>query len=197
MRHSNITQRLRAALSLLDASDAEFRAIYRIHQPFAEILYPSAVGGSISFSPDQARQRNDAQKQVADQLKAALGEQRAADYARANNFEYQNLHRLAQNANLSPDALNRTYDLRLTVAQESMRIQDSKLSPADRTAALQALVTSTKAQIAGHLGSTLADTYVKNLSWLSALERGYAIRLNPDGTSMTYMMGPSTPPPTR
>ncbi len=193
MRNSYITIRLRSALTLLDATLEEYRAIYRIQQPFSDILYPT---GPTTFTPEMSRQRAEAQKQVADQLKAALGEQRYADFARASNYEYQNLFRLAQRENLSVDAINRTYDLRASAAQESTRIQDAKLTPEARTAALQTLVADTKAKIIGNLGSNLAENYTKSLSWLNALERGYTIRLSPDGSGISMMMGPSNLPPT-
>ncbi len=192
MRNSPMTSRLRGALTLLDASLEEYRTIYRIQQPFTDILYPT---GSVSFTPDMARQRTESQKQVADQLKAALGEQRYADFTRASNYEYQNLFRLAQRDNVTVDAINRTYDLRASTAQESQRIQDAKLTPEARTAALQALVVDTKNKIIGNLGSNLAENYTKNLSWLNAIERGYTIRLSPDGSGISMMTGPSTPSP--
>ena len=193
MRHSNITSRLRTPLTLLNASEEEFRAIYRLNQPFAELLYPTSLGGSTTITSEISRQRNEAQKQLADQLKATLGEARAADYARATNHEYQNLYRLAQRENITTDAVNRAYDLRAAVLQESVRIHDAKLDAPARTAALQALVVDTKAKLIGGLGSTVADAYVKNLSWLNAIERGYAIRLNSDGVGTTYL----SPPPSR
>lgn len=196
MRNSTITMRLRGALTLLDASLEEYRAIYRIQQPFAEILYPTSTGGMTVMTADLSRQRTEAQKQIADQLKVALGEQRYADFARASNYEYQNLYRIAQRENVTLDAINRTYDLRASAAQESQRIQDAKLSPEARTAALQTLVADTKAKITGNLGSNLAENYTKNLSWLNALERGYTLRLTPDGSGISFMMGPSTARPT-
>ncbi len=195
MRNSTVTSRLRTGLTIMDASAAEFAAIFRAQQPFAELLYPNYSGSiSISFSSETSRQRTEAQKQIADQLRAALGEPRYADYARATSYDYQSLYRLAQRDNIPVDAINRAYDLRAATADESTRINDAKLSPADRSAALQALAASTKAKLAGALGATVADAYVKSASWLTAIQNGHTIRLSPDGQLSIYI-GSAPPSP--
>lgn len=193
MRSSPITARLRSTLTLLDATEEEFRAIFRAQQPFADILNPPNIGGVVRFSQEDSRQRADAEAKIAAQLKALLGEARYADYARASNYEYQNLHRLAQRENIPVAAINQVYDLRQSTATESVRIHDSKLEPAARTAALQALVAATKAEFTQKLGPAAAESYMKNLSWLNAIERGYAIRVSPDGRSTTYLSAPPAP----
>ncbi len=194
MRNSTITTRLRTGLTLMDATEAEFRAIFRVLQPFADVLYPNPAGGIVRFTAEDSRLRTEAQAQVAAQLRAALGEQRHLDYVRSGNSEYQGLHRLAQQNNIPTDAINRAFDLRTSATEESMRIRDAKLDPAAHSAAMQALAASTKAKLAAHLGPA-ADTYMKNLTWLTSLERGYAVRISPDGTSTTtYTSAPPSPP---
>ena len=193
MRNSTITMRLRGALTLMDATAEEYRAIYRAQLPFTDLLYPTGPGMTV-YTAETSRQRNEAQKQVSDQIRAALGEQRYAEYSRANNYEYQNLYRVAQRENVPIEAVNRIFYLRTSVTEESMRIHDSKLAADARTAALQALVADTKAKVIINLGSTLAETYLKNLFWLSAIERGYGVRLSPDGSGMSYMSAPQPNP---
>lgn len=192
MRSSTITSRLRTALTLMDATEAEFRAIFRAQQPFADILYPPSVGGVTRYTQEDSRARTDASDKIAEQIRAALGEQRAADFARASSSDYQNLHRIAQRDNIPPDAINRAYDLRLSATEESMRIHNAKLDPAARTAAMQSLAASTRAKLAENLGPA-ADAYAKNLAWLNGIERGYGVRVSPDGRTTSYMMGTPVP----
>ena len=190
MRNSPITSRLRTALTLIDATDAEFRAIYLAQQPFAALLFPTE---RMVFTSETSLQRNAAQQQIADQLRAVLGEQRYADYARASDYEYQNLFRMAQHDNIATDTINRAYDLRASTAQDSMRINDAKLGADERNAALRALALATRTQLIGVLGVNVAESYLKNSSWFGALEKGYAIKLGANGQGMTYYSGP--PPP--
>lgn len=194
MRNSTVTQRLRAPLNILNATEAEFQAIYNATQPYASLLYPEYMGGMSFTTAEMQQQRTDAQKKINDQLVAALGADRAAEYARASNYEYQNLYRLAQNQNIPTDAINRTYDLRDSAAAASLKIHDTLKNPDDRTAALQALVTETKAKIISNLGSTVAENYIKNLNWLNAIDRGYALRPSQTGNGFTYLSAPNPNP---
>lgn len=194
MRNSPMTMRLRQAFGILDVSEDEFRTVYRAQQPYFDILYPNNTGMTVMTS-EMSRQRTEAQQKVAEQLKAAFGEQRYTEYARATNYEYQNLYRLGQSSGVSIDSINRAYDLRDSVTKESMRINDSGLSADARLAALNTLVGDTKMKLVAALGSNVADAYTKNLSWLNAIERGYAVRVSPDGSGMSYMMSSSPRPP--
>ncbi len=191
MRSSNVTNRLRTPLNIMNASTEEFTAIYRAIQPYADILYPS--GGGVTTQA-MATQRTEAQAKVNEQLKATLGAERFAEYTRVSDYDYQNLYRLAQrDSGISLAAINQVYDLRTSVAAQSMAIHENKaLSPAERTAALQGLITDTKAKMIAAVGSNVADAYVQGSSWLSAINNGYAIRIGPDGRT-TYMSAPRPP----
>lgn len=191
MRNSPVLTRARGALTIMNATEEEFRAIYRAQQPYADVLYPSSSSG---FSAELSRQRTEAQQKVAAELRQSLGEARYADYNRASSYDYQNLFRLAQREGLTTDTINRAYDLRATAAQESMRIQEARMGLAERNAAMQALAASTRAKLIGNLGANLGETYAKSASWLSALERGYAIRFGPDGSSTTFYSPPNPAP---
>lgn len=179
MRSSQITARLRTPLTIMDASEDEFRTIFQVQQQFADALYLTMDNytGPTSFS-----QRREAQQQVANQLKAALGEQRYAEFARATNSEFQGLYRLAQRENVPMTAAAQAYDLRNSVAEQSQQIYaDRNLTTAQKRAALQTLANSTKAQIVGALGPTVGESYVRTARWLTSVENGGSVTLGPDG----------------
>lgn len=187
MRSSNVTNRLRTAMTIMDATSEEFAAIYRAQQPYADILFPSGPGATVIAS-----QRQDAQAKVAEQLKSALGPERYAQYQRASDYDYQSLYRIAQGNGASLVSINQAYDLRASIAAESMLIHENKaLSSEDRAQQLQALAAKAKTQFIAAVGSDAADRYSKDSSWLGALGSGYALRVGPDGR-FTYM---SPPPP--
>jgi len=189
MRTSTVTNRLRQALSIMDASEAEFRAIYEANAPFTDILYPS---GATYFSNDVMQQRRDAQAQIAAQLKTALGDERYADYTRAQNNDYQMLYRLTQLDNLPAEAAARAYDVRNSTMTQSMAIMNDKgLDNDQKHAALQTLAQTGKTQLIGALGVDAGNTYVKSATWLTYIERGGAVAQNPDGGGMSYRSLPS------
>jgi hypothetical protein len=186
MRTLRITGNLRTPLTIMDATEAEFRAIYRIQAPFADLLYPASDIVSNSFSDEQWQQRREAQQKIAAQLKQVLSAARYADYARASSSEYQELYRLAQQENLPVTAAARTFDLRDTAAQESQRIfNDQSLDTEQKRAALQTLARNTSAQIVGLLGANAGNAYVKSARWLNYFEQGRAVTVGSDGSSIT------------
>ena len=191
MRNSPITSRLRPALALINATEDEFRTIYRLQQRFNDQLNPT---GGI-FTSDMVKQRDDAQTQIAAQLKSAFGEARTAEFLRAQEYEFQSLAQLAQRENLPLDAAVRAYDLRTSTSEESGRIFDDKnLTTDQKRAAMQTLAQNAKAQLIGTLGPNAGAAYASSATWLQAIEKGVSIRFQ---GSITYLRSLPTSNPSR
>ena len=181
MRTSPITSRLRPALSLMDATEAEFRALYQIHLPYADVLFPG-FGGSSLTTLEMALKRRELQDTLFAQASAALGETRAKEFFRAGITEYQQLTRLAQRDNLPPDTAARVFDVRDQAAGESKRIFENRsLSMEEKRAALQALAQTTSNQLLVTLGSNAGQQYLKSAPWLPAIANGAMITFSPEG----------------
>jgi hypothetical protein len=194
MRNSTVTSRLRQPLTLMDATEDEFRAIYKATQPAADLIYPT---GGVS-GPNMSRDRQDAQAKANDAIKAAIGDARFADYQRANDYEYQQLARLGQRENIPTDTLNRAFGLRDVVVKESARIYDDKeMSTDDKRAALTTLGQNTKAQVLSLLGLTAGNAYIQSSNWINAPERGWVIRVGPNGQANSFTTLPNRPPPAK
>jgi hypothetical protein len=190
MRTSNITGRLRTAFTIMDATEAEFRALYGIHQPYAELLYPTTYMG---FTADMSEKRREAQQAIADQAKATLGEKRFAEYQRATNSEFQQLYRLGQRDGLPYDTLVRAYDVRGPAAEASTRIiNDPSLSLEQKRTALTELAQKSRTQLLSTLGPVVGPAYADSNRWLSFIQQGGAVTIMPDG-NLSYRHPP--PPP--
>lgn len=182
MRTSHTTGNMRVTMATMDATEEEFRAIFRLRQAQderiramrpAEAMAARVDGGGDEPSPLSL--------QLAQAIKAALGEQRYAEYARASTHEYQQLARLAQREGLPAEAANRAFAVRDTVASESNRIfGDPALSLDEKRAALQTLARQSQAQILSLLGSNAGAAYLKQTRWLTTVERGSAVSFGPD-----------------
>lgn len=184
MRSSPITNRLRSAMSLMDASEQEFQTIFRIQQKYDADLNPARQGVTI-YTSDMTQKRDEAQKQVQADLVNALGATRAAEYERDSNYEFQGLARLAQTGKITMDAAVQAYDLRSSVTADSTKIAaDASLTGEQKLAALQKLVQDTKAQLTSTLGADAADAYIKSAYWLTAMERGSAVTLRGSSISL-------------
>lgn len=99
LRSSNTAQQLRYALAAFDASEPEYRAIFQLQQAFDD-KYGRMYGPS---SPDEMRARMEAQKQLTEDIKAALGPDRATDYERATDFRYRQATQLVARLELPPE----------------------------------------------------------------------------------------------
>jgi hypothetical protein len=194
MRTSNTTNRLRTALTTMNATEPEFRAIYQAQSAFDEKY--NAPGLGMSFNgPDAMKERQAAQAQASEQIKAALGEQRYAEYARGADREFQQLNRMALQASLPDTAALQAYNVRETTLKESNRIyDDAALSPEQKRASLQALGQSVRAEITATLGPDVGTRYLQVANrWLTALDRGAAVTFT-DNTLSTRNL-PVRPPP--
>lgn len=195
MRTSNITMRLRTALTMMDASEAEFRSIYQAHDPFKEVLYPTSAGGMMYITSDVTEKRREATRQINGQLKKDLGDTRFAQYQRATDSEFQQLYRLGQRDNIPYDTLVRAHDVRTPTAEASIKIvDDPALSPDAKRVALKELAQTARTTLLSTLGPTAGPTYVENSRWLNYLDQGRGISLGPDG-SMSIRSVPMNPPP--
>jgi hypothetical protein len=182
--------RLRGAMTLMDATEQEFRAIFAAQKSVEEqlrVMRPSDAQ-ILSRSADQP---GAPQAQMNQQLKAALGEQRFAEYSRAMNGEYQMLVRFTQRENLPIETAVRVFSLRDDVARESNRIyDDTGLTLAQKQIALQALGQQTRAQILSALGSTAGPAYAQTAArWLTTVERGGAVSFGPENQMTTRKLG--------
>lgn len=188
MRSSPLTSLIARYLGGFNASEGEFRAIFQAQQAFSERTGPG-------FTPRNMEERQAAQTQLNDQLKASLGEARFADYLRETDSTYQQLMRLAQRDNIAPQTALQAYNLRDKVADESGRIVDDPvLSPEQKRAELQSLAERTRNELLGLLGPRAGPAYVSiaDQRWLRMVQRGLAVSFTGgSGGSMTISSGAS------
>lgn len=196
MRTSPITGRLRPVMTLMDASEDEFRTIFRLEQKYDAQLDPFQGAGGI-YSSDMMRQRNDAQTQLNSDVAAALGPTRGAEFERDASNDFQQLARLAKSQDLPIDAAIHAYDIRNQTAAESWRIADDNSVPVEqRVAALKALAQQAKSTLLTALGPTAGQTYVNSANWLQAMERGASVSFHGNVTSFRSI-APMPPRPRR
>lgn len=194
MRSSSLMYRLRPALSIMDASEDEFRSIFKVQQAFNERVNPTMSG---IVSAQMMEDRREAQKQMNEQMKAALSPERYNDYLRSTNSEYQALYRIGQKDNVPAATVTQAFSIRDAISAESVRIaENTALSADQKREALTALAQKGKTQILSTLGPGPGEAYAQTATrWLSNLERGYSFTFGPDGNPISRPVAP-TPRPT-
>lgn len=195
MRTSSAVSRFRNAFTLMDATEEEFRAVYRLQQAYDEKAR-AAVNSNAAEAPNPYDPRSAEAAQLQKDFKAALGDQRYADFQRAQNGEFQQLYSFTRREGLPPEVATQVFALRDSTTQASSAIMnDPARTLEQKQEALKALAQTTRAQVLSSLGSTAAQAYFQVANrWLSPLERGQAVTFTAQG-AMTVQKAPQTPPP--
>lgn len=190
LRNSPVSHALRAQLEFFDPSEAEYEAMYRAAAPFADLY--QAYGYQSNFDPAARAQRQAETDALNAQLRAALGDQRYAQFQRASDSEYKGLSRLAGRDGVSAETTTRTFDLRdQTLQQATAIVADSSLDNAQKSAALQALGQTARSQIMGLLGPTTGAAYAQLANfWLDGLAAGSAVTVQNGRISVGRLPAP-------
>ncbi len=129
-------------------------------------------------SPEEMRARMDAQKQLAADIKTALGPERAADYERATDYSYRQASQLVARLELPPENAVGLWNTKKEIEARRTEIYNamSTLPPAERmttiTAQLTALQQEAVAKITPLLGGNPSRVEVYKVNggqWLQNL----------------------------
>jgi hypothetical protein len=129
MRTSNAGVALRESLAGFNPSEEEYRAIWQTRNESNE-------SNSERVRPPSAAEGN----QTKASIKAALGEQRFAEYERSQDPSYRSLTQLAERYGLPPEAALKGYEAETTFRQQQLSVrEDGALTPEQRKEALSKL----------------------------------------------------------
>jgi hypothetical protein len=126
------------------------------------------------------RARSDAQRQLQDDIRAALGEPAYAALRRATDPDLRTIDSLVTRLNLAPGTTDRIAAARETFAAESQRIAaDTAVPAAQRRAQVQEIGTRARAEVQRALGAEAAEAYAQRSAWLQFLQGGIAFSTTP------------------
>ena len=144
LRNSPSAHALRANLAGMELTADEFKALFRVRKAFDDRA--EEAGGP---APDRDRD----QKQLDDQMRAALGEARFAEFKRAQDPDFQNLYRVAERYQLPPSAAAKLYDIKRSADEYRRSLEtNNQLIGEQRYAALQAMATEVQRSVKEVLG---------------------------------------------
>ena len=168
LRMSPTATGMRAQLAGFDPSETEFDQIFDIKKKFDD-TYAEANLGATATQEDRDKLRT-AEQQMNEQIKAALGEQRYAEYERAQDWNYQTLAQVASQYDLPKESAVKVYDMKRMAEAEASAIRKDKTLTADqRKAALDAIGSETRRSIQQVLGDQAWNSYENQAYWLNGL----------------------------
>ena len=166
LRNSWTARNMRENLGSFEPSEDEFKKIFQMKK-----AYDDQFGFMRDGSDESLReQRRVAQAQLEEQMKAALGEQRYAEYQLSQDDRYRGIQEFGQRNNLTDTQVRGVYDVRVAAENERTQIlADTTLTPDARAAKLQELANSTGAALAQTMGQPAWKDYQDNNRWLTRL----------------------------
>ena len=197
LRMSNTANQLRWRMTKLDATEAEYLRIFPLQKAFDDAYSNNdQYGGGPERTQDFWKQRSEAEKQLKDQIKAALGPDRYTDYVRAQDNDFQQLENATRRLALPSDTPDKIYAMRTGIASEAQSIADNPNIAADqKKAAFAALAEKTRGQVRASLGTEAGDAVLKNsMRWIKEIEKGNVVTFNEDGNFTTKAGLPKDPP---
>lgn len=191
LRTSRTAQNVRARYGDAIESEADFRKIYALQKAFDEKYALDPAGGRIA--PETIRQRAEAQRQLNDDLRAALGDAKYATLRRASDSDLRTVDSLVSRLNLPPTTTDRVAATREAFAAESQRIgADASLPLPQRRDQIQQLAARAKTELAQQLGTEAGEAYAQRAPWVSMLQGGMAYSTTPPANSPALTLGTGT-----
>lgn len=173
LRTSTSANTLRLRYGAAIETEEDFRQLYALQKAFDEKFPLDATTGRLS--PDALRQRAEAARQLQDDIRAALGDDKFAALRRASDSDLRTVDSLVSRLNLPTQTTDRVAAARDTYAAESQRINaDTSLPLPERRAQIQALGSRARAELNQSLGAEAAEIYAQRSPWVGLLQNGLA-----------------------
>ena len=157
LRLSTTALTMRNKADAFEATEQEFITLYKLLKAFEEQFPESPPVNPEDLTAAERRARREAaeeaERELQEQIKLALGPERYAEYQPAQNPIYQQMFRIAKQADLGTLDAKQLYQARLNAEEHALQIQnDQGLSPGQRDTALLGVRQETERSIMGVLG---------------------------------------------
>lgn len=116
LRNSDTARNLRTRLAAFSPSEQEFRSVFQLQAEFDERFSNMAR----SMSQEDMRARMEAEKNLAEQIKAVLGPERAEEYARKTDYNYVRTSQLVARLELPPETADQLFALQKEYQERRM-----------------------------------------------------------------------------
>ncbi len=188
LRTSATANAVRARYGAGIETEEDFKKIYALQKALEEDFPLDPTMGRVS--PETMRERAAAQRQMQEDIRAALGDEKFAALRRATDSDLRTVDSLVSRLDLPSTTTDRVVATRDALAAESQRINaDTSLTPQQRRAQIQDLGSRAKADLTQALGSEAADAYAQRSPWLNMLQNGMAYTTTPPADSPGAVFG--------
>ena len=199
LRNSNTANQLRWKMTQYDATEQEYIAIFPLQKAFDEKYNPQS-NDPYAEQPvrDQNfwKERQEAEKQLQEQIRGLIGEERYVDSIRRQDQDWQQLEAATRRLALPADTPQKLFAVRDSVATSVQQIADNPNFTAEqKKQELASIATATRDQVRAALGEEGAQAYFKNngMTWLKELDKGNTVTFRKDSPGYNTKALPKDP----
>ena len=166
LRRSNTAHQLRSQIAGFDPSEEEFRTVFKLKRAFDEEY------GEIGINLDLLEEQLKAQKTLNEQIRQSLGDERYADYERAQDYQFQQIHSSLKKADLGTGEAIQVYDMQKVAQDAALQLRGNQtLNEAERRERLRQIRNETESAIQQVVGTEGWEKFNRpsNTHWLQRI----------------------------
>ena len=169
LRMSQTAMMMRMQMSEFQPNEQEFRDIFKLRKEFENEF---GMLGMQSNKPEERAKRDSAQKDLDQNIKNVLGDDRYREYKYDQDFSRSSLKDVVKEFNVPKDQAFKVFDIKSAAQEQAANIRkDQSLTPEQRQSALQAIQQETRNAVGQVLGSAAGEAYFNKGSWLKDLSK--------------------------
>jgi hypothetical protein len=168
LRMSGTANLMRRQIAGFDPTEDEFLSVFKLKHAFSE-SYDTELGSPQDENAEQRDQRNAAQEQLNDQIRQSLGDERYADYERAQDYQFQQLHSSMKKADIGTGEAIQVYDMQKVAQDAAVQLRGNQtLNEAERRERLLQIRNETESAIQQVVGTEGWEKYNRpsNTQWI-------------------------------
>lgn len=170
LRNSSTATAMRMQLGAFEATEAEFRAIFRLRNEFAQQYGTSLQAGATA---EQMQIRRDAERRVNEQIHAVLGPVRGEEYARKADYTYVQTSKILERLQQPRENVDAVMAIGRDIAARARALEaDRSLSEPARTTTKTALYEEASRRLTPLLGGSTGFEVYRQYggTWLEAIK---------------------------
>ena len=171
LRMSGTANQMRSQIAGFDPTEDEFLSVFELKHAFDD-EYGSQYGRPTAETAEHRELRKNAKIELNDQIRGALGDERYTDYERAQDYQFQQIHRSLKKADLGTGEAIQVYDMQKDAQNAARQLRENQaLNDAERRERLLLIRNETESAIQQVVGTDGWEKFnrTSNTRWLQRI----------------------------
>lgn len=171
LRTSPTAKQMRRQIAGFDPTEDEFLSVFKLNHTFSE-SYDAEYGVTPDENAEHRDQRKADREQLNEQIRQALGDERYADYERAQDYKFQEIHSSMKKADLGTGEAIQVYDMQKVAQDAALQLRENQtLNEAERRERLLQIRNETESAIQQVVGTEGWEKFNRpsNTHWLQRI----------------------------